>query len=299
MPSDRPMTRWFRCGGLRLSVSCRPTWPSASVTWATAGPTFSESRSDSLSYVPTAVRQQYRTAINAQIPIADVYSGQTAAKLEEVYGSPTLARSTLLRTYPFFPAVSAKHYDGTSIYHGMNVRLQKRFSHGLHFIGAYTWSKKITNASAANLAQFTVNPVAYARSGGVGGRAGARGLGANGDYQDPDNRADRIISIDDIPHMFNLAGTYELPFGRNKPFLNNNGVLNAIFGGWKTGGTFNAQSGLPLTITCPNTRLQSATGAGGRCNLIGDPQFSGDRTKAQTDQPMVEPRCFRTCVWKR
>ncbi|HEX2523180.1 MAG TPA: TonB-dependent receptor, partial [Terriglobia bacterium] len=142
-----------------------------------------------LSYVPTAIRQQYRTAINAQIPITDVHSGQTAAKLEEVYGSPTLARSTLLRTYPFFPGVSAKQYDGTSIYHGMNVRLQKRFSHGLHFIGAYTWSKKITNASTANLAQFTVNPVAYARAGGVGGRAGQRGLGANGDYQDSDNRA--------------------------------------------------------------------------------------------------------------
>ncbi|MCI0420709.1 MAG: hypothetical protein L0312_16025, partial [Acidobacteria bacterium] len=239
-----------------------------------------------LSYVPTSERIRYRTAINAQIPITDVYSGQTAARLQEVYGSPTLSRSRLLRTYPFFPSVSAKQYDGTSIYHGMNVRLQKRFSHGLHFIMAYTLSKKITNASLANLAQFVVNPVAYARSGGIGGRAGARGLGGDGDYQDPDNRADRIIAIDDIPQMFNLAGTYELPFGKNKPFLNGNGVMNAIFGGWKTGGTFNAQAGLPLTITCPSNRLTS------RCNLIGDPQFSGDRTKAQRINQWLNPAAF-------
>jgi hypothetical protein len=177
-------------------------------------------------------------------------------------------------------------YDGQSIYHGMNLRLQKRYSHGLDFIVAYTWSKKITNASVSNLASFLVNPVGYARSGGIGGRAGAVGIGSAGSYQDPDNRNERVIVYDDIPHMFNFRSTYEFPFGQGKPFLNQRGVLNAIFGGWKLSNNFNVQAGVPLSVTCPENRLTS------RCNLIGDPQFDGDRSKAQRIGQWINPAAF-------
>src|SRR5439155_21870632 len=33
-------------------------------------------------------------------------------------------------------------YDGQSIYHGMNLRVQKKYSHGLDFIAAYTGLRK-------------------------------------------------------------------------------------------------------------------------------------------------------------
>jgi hypothetical protein len=89
----------------------------------------------SYNYVHTADRVKYRTAIDAQIPITDVYSGQTAAKLEEAWGSPVLSRRQLLVDYPFFSRLQSTHsYDGTSIYHGMNLRVQKKYSHGLNFV---------------------------------------------------------------------------------------------------------------------------------------------------------------------
>ncbi|PYV85372.1 MAG: hypothetical protein DMG05_22800, partial [Acidobacteria bacterium] len=238
-------------------------------------------------YFHTEDRLRYRTALSAQIPITDVYSGQTAAKLQEVFGSSTLSRGQLLSTFPFYPGgVSSKMYDGQSIYHGLNLRVQKRYSHGLDFIAAYTWSKKITNASITNLAGFLVNPVAYARNGYIGGRAGAVGLGNGGDYQDPDHRNERAIAFDDIPHMFNLKATYEFPWGKGKPFLNRGGALNAILGGWKLSGNFNTTSGVPLNISCPGNALTS------RCNLIGDPKFSGDRTKAERIQQWINPAGF-------
>src|SRR4029077_17004163 len=45
------------------------------------------------------------------------------------------------------------------------------------------------------------------------------------------------------PHRVTAQFLVEFPFGKSKPFLNNGGVLSAIFGGWQTGGTFEYQSG--------------------------------------------------------
>jgi hypothetical protein len=242
-------------------------------------------------YVHTNDRLQYRTAIDANIPITDVYSGQTAAKLQQVYGSAELPRSLLLKDYPFYGALSSLQnntaFDGTSIYHGMNLRVQKRYSHGLNFIGAYTFSKKITNALTSNTATMLVDPIHWARNGNLGGR-GLNWAGGGGDsFQDFDNKnADRAIAIDDIRHMFNMAVTYELPFGEGKPFLNKKGVANAILGGWHITNNFNAQSGLPLAVGCPSNELTS------RCNLIGDPKFKGGRSKEERIQQWLNPAAF-------
>lgn len=238
------------------------------------------------SYVHTADLLKYRTAIDASIPITDVYSGQAAAMLEEVYGSDTLPRSILLRDYPFFPGIrAASAFDGTSIYHGMNVRAQKRYSAGYHFIAAYTFSKKITNAQTINLASAQFNPIAYARSGGLGGRAGAGSFGG-ATFQDRDNWSDRIIAADDITHMFSLAATYEPAMGKGKRWLNTGRVQNIIFGGWRLSGTFTAQSGLPMSFRGPANEMTDWL------NVIGDPMFSGDRTKEQRIEQWFNPAAF-------
>ncbi len=105
-------------------------------------------------YVHTKDLLKYRSEIDANIPITDVYSGPTASLLEQAYGGATeLPRSVLLKPYPFFGATNTLQnqtsFDGTSIYHGLNVRVQKRYSHGLDFIVAYTLAKRIDNALTA------------------------------------------------------------------------------------------------------------------------------------------------------
>jgi len=236
-----------------------------------------------LSYVHTADKIKYKTGINATVPITNYFSGTTAAALEQVYGGPTVQLGTLLSDYPFY-SIPAKMYDGASIYHGLNVRVEKRYSHGLNFIVAYTHGKKITNSSYANMAAYLLDAIHGSASQGLGRTLQAFG-GAS--YQNPDSRKDRTIAVDDVANMFNAAVAYELPVGYGKPFLNRKGITDGILGGWKLTSNFNAQGGLPLSIGCPGDQLTS------RCNLIGDPNFQGSRSKAQRIAQWINPAAFQ------
>jgi Carboxypeptidase regulatory-like domain len=243
-------------------------------------------------YVHTNDVLKYKTQLGAVVPITSVYSGQTAAELASVYGSSQLPLSTLLTPWPFFGAVSglvsAGKFDGATAYNGLNVRVQKRFSHGLDFIAVYTWSKKINNAMTDELGGWeVVTPLTWNRPGGTGGRAGALGGLGGGSFQDPDNtKLDRAIAKDDVPNMFNLAGTYQLPFGVGRRFVNRKGLLNWVLGGWELTGNFNAESGVPLSISCPANELTN------RCDLIGNPNFSGSRTRTEQIADWINPAAF-------
>ena len=55
-----------------------------------------------------------------------------------------------------------------------------------------------------------------------------------------------MTSQDARPHRIVADGVVELPFGRDRHFLNNGGVLGAIVGGWQTAWTFEYQPGALL-----------------------------------------------------
>lgn len=223
--------------------------------------------------VSTANKIKYGTGINADVPITDYYSGSQAALLQQIWGSSSIPRSILLSPYPFYGSLFTQTmYDGTSVYNGLNVRLQKRMTHGLTFLLAYTFSKKIYNASTDQLASQLFNTIALSRSGIIGGRSSTTSsvggtCGINGGcYQDPDNRnLDRSIAYDDIPNMFNIAFSYDLPFGKGRQWMQRGGVVGAVLGGWKVAGNFNVQSGVPLSVSGPCNQLTC------RPNLVGDP----------------------------
>ncbi len=52
--------------------------------------------------VPVADQIQYKTQINANVPISNYYSGSQAALLQQVWGSSSIPLSYLLRPYPFY-----------------------------------------------------------------------------------------------------------------------------------------------------------------------------------------------------
>jgi len=85
----------------------------------------------------------------------------------------------------------------------------------------------------------------------------------------------------------NIAATYELPFGIGRQFLNHAGALNHLVGGWVLTGNFNAESGLPVYVSCPGNQIT------GRCNLIGDPHFPGRRSKADRIADWINPAAFQ------
>jgi hypothetical protein len=68
-----------------------------------------------------------------------------------------------------------------------------------------------------------------------------------------------------------INAVYELPFGRNRPFLNSlHPVLDAILGGWQLSGIDSFVSGVPLSINVPGATL--GNGWGTRANVSGDPE---------------------------
>lgn len=110
-----------------------------------------------------------------------------------------------------------------SIYHSLQVsldkRLSKNFSAGVH----YTWSTFIDTASEI----FNPQP-----------------QGEVATPQDPYNRnADRARSSYDRPHRVTGNAVYEFPFYRDQA-----GALGRVLGGWQANAFFTLQSGTPFTI---------------------------------------------------
>ena len=133
-----------------------------------------------------------------------------------------------------------RFYEGTgkSTYHALQAKIDKRFSRGLSFLVAYTWSKTLTDAES-QFSEFS------------------------GFTEDPYNRkAEKSISINDYPHNLVINFSYELPFGPGKRFATAGGVTGRIVGGWKIAGIQQYQSGGPSIINT-NTTLWPYAGVNG------------------------------------
>jgi Carboxypeptidase regulatory-like domain/TonB dependent receptor len=150
--------------------------------------------------------------------------------------SPTVRAYQLLLPFPQFT-----HFQGdsppiaNSIYHAVQVRVEKQFSAGLQFLMTYTWSKSIDDASS------TDDSVVF-----LGG--GYLATGNIIPVQNPyDLRGERAESIFDIPHVWQLSYVYEFPFGRGRHFGRQmNPILNAVIGGWQTNGIVRIDNGRPI-----------------------------------------------------
>jgi len=222
-------------------------------------------------YVRTADTFKYRNAINAEVPISQYYSGQTAQKLAEVWevtATNSLPLSYLLRPNRFWGSIAAiSTYDGNNTYHAFQVRVDKKYSQEVNFTAAYTLSKNIANPYVGSMIATVIDPIHFGRNGNIGGRTGALfGQALGFAYQGPDNvKADRALAFNDMPQVLNLAATYELPFGARRTFLNRKGPFDQLVGGWRLTGNFNAESGVPVNISGP---------CKGTCrpDLVGDPK---------------------------
>ena len=135
-----------------------------------------------------------------------------------------------------------------SDYNSLQVKLEKRLSHGLQFLVTYVWSKSIDDNSS------------------MGG-----GQGSFSSLQDPNNiELERGLSTFDIPNVFQFTYVYALPFGRGKALFGKaNPVLNALIGGWNTSGTWRFNSGRPEALMLEESTSLPTYGAQ-RPDLIGN-----------------------------
>jgi hypothetical protein len=148
----------------------------------------------------------------------------------------TVARSQLLRPYPQFSAVTAITDYGASTYHSLQAKLERRFHSGVSVLVAYTFSKLLDDITM--ITPYPVGEVIVAQ------------------IQDFNNRKnERAPAVFDAPHTLSVSGVWELPFGKNKPFLSNSRVAQVILGGWQFNGIAQFRSGPPLGLTTASNTL--------------------------------------------
>jgi hypothetical protein len=117
--------------------------------------------------------------------------------------------------------------QGTSDYNALQAKLERRFSRGIQAGASYTFAKLITDASED---LFGGSPL-----GGV--------------LQNPfDRESFRSISPNNAPHVLVINYLVELPFGKNRRYLNEGGIVDKLIGGWQVNGIHRYQSGVPLSF---------------------------------------------------
>jgi hypothetical protein len=63
---------------------------------------------------------------------------------------------------------------------------------------------------------------------------------------------EKAIATTDVPHVFALSYTYELPFGQGRRWMNRSGWANALLGGWVLTGIHQYSTGVPIVLTANN-----------------------------------------------
>lgn len=207
--------------------------------------------------VPMSIQQGLRNKINLEYPADKGLIPLYGCNQDAATGDALCSGWYSFLPYPQYPVIAAMMApDGYSRYHAAQLRVEKRYSQGLNFIAAYTFSKSIVSEGVGALVANTPAPSTIGKSGGGVGRIafipGAAG-GGSADFwthtnaEDTDNRARyTALSPDDTPHVLNLAATYELPVGQGKRFLSAPGVAEKILGGWRITQNWNFQSGVPM-----------------------------------------------------
>ncbi len=117
---------------------------------------------------------------------------------------------------------------GMSTYNALLISLNRRLRNGLTMQVSYTWEKNLTDADSA----LPNNGISVSQ------------------VQNPDNlHQEKAISAQDIPQTFVFAPLYQLPFGKDKPFLKH-GIGAALAGGWEIGSVQRYESGQPVSFCC-------------------------------------------------
>ncbi len=130
----------------------------------------------------------------------------------------TVGFTQLARPFPQFTGITMSATNaGSSYFHALQTRFEKRFAQGLQFLSNFQWGRTIAHDNYLNA-----------------------GFG-------PLEKRPADI---DRPFRFVTSLSYELPFGKGKPILGSPSgfaaaVLDRIVGGWNINGVYSFESGGP------------------------------------------------------
>ncbi len=137
--------------------------------------------------------------------------------------------------------------QGETWYNSLQVKTERRFTHGLTYTMAYAFGKLLMNDTET---EHTGTPEPFAPAGYNRGRSDL-----------------------DRTHVFALTGVWEIPFGRQRTFGSAvHPVVNGILGGGQLNGIYLIQSGPPLRFTAPGATL--GNGRNSRATALRSPKLS-------------------------
>lgn len=153
------------------------------------------------------------------------------------FNDPTPGPGAVQARRPYQPwgTITFNTQDLSHNYSSLQTKFEHRFSHDFSLLASYTFSKWM----------------AYNQSPALGGNTG---------YE-------YARSAYDVPHNVSLSGSYALPFGNGRTFLNkSNGFVNGVLGGWQVQTIIILRSGTPYTPVVSGDRANTGVG-GQRPNL--------------------------------
>lgn len=147
---------------------------------------------------------------------------------------------------PQYSSVSTVESMARSSYDAMVIEFQKRFQAGWNVQSNFTWSKTLLQ--------------------------GGGGDGSN-TYRNPRNFSlDKALASYDQSWAFKTNGSYSVPFGPGRKYLNKKeglqGFMGKVVGLWQLGGILNVASGVPLQITGTSNAFTS--GGTATATLVGN-----------------------------
>jgi hypothetical protein len=160
------------------------------------------------------------------------------------------------RPYPNLGSLAYYETRSVSNYNALQVKLEKRYSHGLTFLGGYTWSHALDDSPQAIF-------------------MGNTGSGDNDNVRNARNLHEEYGNPGfNVTHRFVASWLYDLPFGHGRAFgANWHGAVDRALGGWQIGGITALQTGYWFT---PGTYIDPANAPAyfdpARPNLVGKPK---------------------------
>jgi len=173
--------------------------------------------------VPTGIGDGMRQ-IGTNQSVSLAYVGTHGDRLTRNYDANQTLYGGAPKLYPNLGSITTQDNSGKSDYHSMQAQYERRFTNGLQFLGAFTWSKTIDD-SCGNLD--TCAPQLYKNFA-----------------------IERGLSNQDQPYRLSLSALYELPFGRGKRWGHDvSRPIDYVVGGWQLNGIYVLQAGLPFNVT--------------------------------------------------
>jgi len=244
--------------------------PPATGVFAPGGSTFAQS-------MPTSYSEQWNLAVQRTIGsdwIAQVdYIGSSTHHIFN-YGNINLASlPTAADVNPSSTAdinsrrpyqsvqggIEQYNKRGASHYNGLEAQIKKRFVGGFEFNTNFVWQKSM-------------------------------------DFQDSDHKAtgqagaipqvDYGLSDFNQKYVYKVSGIYELPFGKNKRFLNSGNWFENQLGGWRFSGFLTVEAGMPF-----NAAGNDNSNTGGGIQMRGQ-ESCNPNTGPKTVAEYFNTSCF-------